>query len=223
METDPGLNITFTRRTERTLVELVDQLRAEGLEWITLAHVAGHIAAVSVWLRNRNMPGALFDLCASVGWPHPHPQGPDSTSPAAWAVQQAKQHLATAMLADSLSGVTANEIAGRASQVLSRPVALDTIAGELLFHDAGKVLEPWWHRGAPLVVFPGPPAARRTALMRAAWEGEPADHRRDLLSGVVEALAERRIGLRVPGTEAPCDCEALIDDDHEGVELYRTR
>ncbi|MDH6122385.1 hypothetical protein [Kitasatospora sp. GAS204B] len=214
---DEILEIAFTRRSLRALDTLVGRLRAAGLDWIEVHDVAGHVAAVTEW---QGRPGDLHDLCARTGWPLPTPSGPDHTTPAAMAVTQAKRRLEKAMLLDNRAGASANEVAERAGNVYSRPIALDILAGERLLDQAVTALAPWFGREVPLHIHPGPARSRRTLELTATWEGEAPAIRREQLKGVDEALAVAGLGMRDAQTKTSCDSAALLLGDHAVVELY---
>ena len=216
---DEIVEIAFTRRSLKALNALADQLQAVGLEWIKVDDIAGHLAAVSQWQQGDL---DLVGLCSRTGWPVPTPSGMNHSTPTAWAVQQAKQRLESAMLADHRAGASANEIAARVSGVFSRPTALKVLAGVLLMEQAVDALAPWFRREVPIHIFPGPADRRRTLELAVAWGDEAEDVRRADLAGVDEALSAVGLAMRDASTKASCTSEALIVGDRAEVELYRT-
>ena len=217
------IEIAFTRRTTKALNEIVDELRALGLP-VAFDDVAGNLAAVGSWLSLREAPyqTGLNELCRRTGWPMPTPDGLDHTGPAASAVWESKRALERAMLADSLSGVSANDIATRALNVMSRPTALKIVAGEKLLHEAVAALTPWFEREVPLHIHPGVAANRTSVELSATWEDEPEARRRELLDGVDEAVHSAGLAMRNPETKSPCDSQLLVSGDSTVVELHRS-
>ena len=225
---DGILEVAFTRRSQRSLDHAVGQLHDAGLTWVTLQDVVGHLAAVAEWQLQRSRADAawvrhslLVDLCARTGWPLPTEPGPDRTTPAAYAVFEARRRLESAMLADNRAGVSANQIAERARNAVSRPVALKMLAGARLLDDATRALIPWFERDVPLHLWPGPSAQRDAVELTATWEGEDESTRREQLVGVDDALAAAGLAMRDRGTKARRTSEDLIPDDRRAIEVHR--
>ncbi|WP_424892336.1 hypothetical protein [Streptomyces sp. XH2] len=207
---------TIPRRMLNDLQDLLTDLQHEGLTWVSVQDVAGHLSATAAWQRGE-LP--LIDLCAEAGWPMPSSAGKDFTTPAAMAVFRAKERLAEAMLADHHEGAGANTIAARAANAYSRPVALKVLAGVRLLEDATTVLVPWFEAEVP--VFLSQPKDR-SVRMTASWDDEDEATRRRQLQGIDAAFTQAGLSLRDPETQQPRTTDALVSDDRRELEVYRS-
>lgn len=159
--------LTLSRRNVRELERLLADLKAQGLEWLTIDDVLRNLDPVFTWRQGLLDDGAspavtepeprlrLSGLCSRTGWPLPAKDGRDHTTPAALAVFRAKERLAEAMLADHKDGAGANQIAARAVNAQSRPATLKILASMRLMDDAVTALTPVFEADGPVILWHG--------------------------------------------------------------------
>ncbi|GGO58944.1 hypothetical protein [Streptomyces lasiicapitis] len=228
---DPG-PIVFKGRVARHFQRLLDLLHAEGLTWLTVDDVIENLGAIGDWRTMRITPREvvsipegtttvrerdagdtrldLLGLCAATGWPLPMPDGGrDHTTPAAWALRDARNRLIAAMAADSRGqGATANTIASRAAPAQSRPTTLKDLAGELLRLDVADALGDL-HEEVPLRY--DVKESERAVGLQALWLDEPEAERTRALDAVQHALDQSGLAVRDPASGSPASVRSLTE------------
>jgi hypothetical protein len=197
---------------QRAAKRLLGDLRAAGYEDLDVDDVLEHFDIAVDWKLGKV---SLLELGARTRW------GAKSnhTLNAARTFQDAKYALGAAMVQDYRAGKSEEEIVRQAAFTISEAEGRTLLHSARLMHDALDALEPWMREpDGPIVLFPH---GTRAATISAGWVNEGDETtRRQLLSGLDEALRAAGVGCRDRETKRPLNEEDLISDERAFPELY---